>query len=92
MADFEEVAGVELLHPSGGDRSLPASALTRQKAGGQNPGSGDGREGVPNFATNGTRSGVKTGGGFQPDEGGYRDFGGYSRERRKRRSETKMQN
>ena len=51
MADFEEVAGVELLHPSGGDRSLPASALTRQKAGGQNPGSGDGREGVPNFAT-----------------------------------------
>ena len=51
MADFEEVAGVELLHPSGGDRSLPASALTRQKAGGQNPGSGDGREGVPKLAT-----------------------------------------
>ena len=50
MTDFEEVAGVEL-HPSGGDRSLPASALTRQNAGGQNPGSGDGREGVPNFAT-----------------------------------------
>ena len=50
MADFEEVADVEL-HPSGGDRSLPASALTRQKAGGRNPGSGEGREGVPKFAT-----------------------------------------
>ena len=50
MADFEEVAGVEL-HPSGGDRPLPASALTRQKAGGLNPGSGEGREGNPKFAT-----------------------------------------
>ena len=57
MADFEEVDGVEL-HPSGGDRSLPASALTRQKAGGQNPGSGEGREGNPKVATIGTRSGV----------------------------------
>ena len=57
MTDFEEVAGVEL-HPSGGDRPLSASVLTRQKADGRNPGSGEGREGNPKFATNGTRSGV----------------------------------
>jgi len=50
MADFEEVAGVEL-HPSGGDRPLSASVLTRQKVDGQNPGSGEGREGNPENAT-----------------------------------------
>ena len=57
MADFEEVAGIEL-HPSGGDCSLSTPVLTRQKVDGQNPGSGEGREGNPKVATIGTRSGV----------------------------------
>ena len=50
MADFEEVDGVEL-HSSGGDRPLSTPVLTRQKVDGQNPGSGEGREGVPKVAT-----------------------------------------
>ena len=50
MADFEEVDGVEL-HPSGGDRSLSTPVLTRQTVDGRNPGSGEGREGNPKFAT-----------------------------------------
>ena len=57
MADFEEVAGVERPRPSGGDCSLPASALTKQKAGGLNPGSGVGvhsEEGYPRNATVGS--------------------------------------
>ena len=78
---FEIMAGAEVdrdveRHPSWSDRSLPAPALTRQAAGGRNPGSGEGREGYPKFATNGTRSGVSTGGVGELDRG---DFGGYSR-------------
>jgi len=74
MADAEVDRDVER-HPSWSDRSLPAPALTRQAAGGRNPGSGEGREGNPKFATNGTRSGVKTGGWAELDRRGY---GGYS--------------
>ena len=52
MTDLEVgIDGVERPRPSGGDCSLPASALTKQKAGGRNPGSGEGREGGPEFAT-----------------------------------------
>ena len=52
MTDLEVgFDGVERPRPSGGDCSLPASALTKQKAGGRNPGSGEGREGGPKFAT-----------------------------------------
>ena len=50
MADAEVDRDVER-HPSWSDRSLPAPALTRQAAGGRNPGSGEGREGNPKFAT-----------------------------------------
>ena len=75
MADVEVDRDVER-HPSWSDRSLPAPALTRQAAGGRNPGSGEGREGNPKFATNGTRSGVSTGGVGELDRG---DIGGYSR-------------
>ena len=50
MADFEEVDVVER-HLSGGDRSLSAPALTRQAAGGLDPGSGEGPDGRPRFAT-----------------------------------------
>ena len=55
MTDLEVgFDGVERPRPSGGDCSLPASALTRQKAGGLNPGSGVGvhsEEGYPRNAT-----------------------------------------
>ena len=50
MADFEEVDDAEL-HPSGGDRSLSTPVLTRQTVDDGNPGSGEGREGNPKFAT-----------------------------------------
>ena len=50
MADAEVDRDVER-HPSWSDRSLPTPALTRQAAGGRNPGSGEGREGNPKFAT-----------------------------------------
>ena len=55
MTDLEVgFDGVELPRPSGGDCSLPASALTKRKAGGLNPGSGVGvhsEEGYPRNAT-----------------------------------------
>ena len=52
MTDLEVgFDGVERPRPSGGDCSLPASALTKQKVGGRNPGSGEGRERNPKFAT-----------------------------------------
>ena len=59
MTDAEVgIYGVERPRPSGNDCSLSAPALTKQGADGRNPGSGEGREGNPKFATNGTRSGV----------------------------------
>ncbi len=48
------IDGVELPRPSGGDCSLSAPALTKQRAGGLNPGSGvgvDPMEGYPRNAT-----------------------------------------
>ena len=55
MTDLEVgFDGVERPRPSGGDCSLSAPALTKQRAGGLNPGSGVGvdlAEGYPRNAT-----------------------------------------
>jgi len=52
MTDAEVgIYGFERPRPSGNDCSLSAPALTKQGADGQNPGSGEGREGNPKFAT-----------------------------------------
>ena len=52
MTDAEVgIYGFERPRPSGNDCSLSAPALTKQRADGQNPGSGEGREGNPKFAT-----------------------------------------
>ena len=76
MGDLEEV-DVER-RPSGGDCSLSTPVLTRQTVDGRNPGSGEGPDGGHEFATNGTRSGVSTGGVCELDRG---DSEGYSRRR-----------
>ena len=52
MTDVEVgIYGFERPRPSGNDCSLSATALTKHRADGQNPGSGEGREGNPKFAT-----------------------------------------
>ena len=52
MTDVEVgIYGFDRPRPSGNDCSLSAPALTKQRADGQNPGSGEGREGGPKFAT-----------------------------------------
>ena len=56
MTDVEVgIYGFEQPRPSENDCSLSAPALTKQRADGQNPGSGEGREGNPKFATEAIR-------------------------------------